>query len=271
MPFVERQISVNITEQMTEAMEQEIITQDNLNAKVDAQVYFKVRAEEQAVKASLYNVYSYHDQIVALAQTSLRNVIGGKDFKEVNSKRNDLNKEIQNLIQVQTEKWGIEVVRVELKQIEPPKDVQITMNKVIQAANEKQANIDYATAAETKADGEQRANVKNATGIKQSAILEAEGRAQAIRTLAEANAMQIETIAKANANQIEVIAQADAKRIELVNTAGQTYFKGNAMALKQYEVTQASLENNSKIVITKEGINPVIVLGDQKVIPIKSD
>jgi regulator of protease activity HflC (stomatin/prohibitin superfamily) len=133
VPFIEKQISVNITEQMTEAMEQEIITKDNLNAKVDAQVYFKVRPSEDSVKSSLYGVYNYSHQIIALAQTSLRNVIGGKDFVEVNSKRNNLNDEIKTLIQAQTIAWGIDIVRVELKQIVPPTDVQETMNKVIQA------------------------------------------------------------------------------------------------------------------------------------------
>ncbi|MDE2590172.1 MAG: SPFH/Band 7/PHB domain protein, partial [Patescibacteria group bacterium] len=208
MPFVEKQISVNITEQMTEAMEQEIITKDNLNAKVDAQVYFKVKPSEETVKASLYNVYNYAQQIIALAQTSLRNVIGGKDFVEVNSKRNDLNEEIKKLIQVQTIAWGIDIVRVELKQIVPPREVQDTMNQVIQANNTKTAAVDFATATETKADGERRAAIKSAEGIKQSQILQAEGEAQAITTVASANAKQIEVIAAATANQIQIVNEA---------------------------------------------------------------
>lgn len=247
VPGLEKQISVNITEQMTEAMEQEIITKDNLNAKVDAQVYFKVIPDEENVKASLYNVYNYSHQIVALAQTSLRNVVGGKEFVEVNSKRNDLNQEIQKLIEVQTKAWGIAIVRVELKQIEPPKTVQETMNRVIQAQNEKQAAVDFATATETKADGEQRANVKLAQGIKQSAILEAEGKAEAIKKVADADAYQI----------------------QIVNESAQKYFKDNAVTLKTLEVTQASLQNNSKIILTEKGVSPTLVLGDGSIVPIK--
>lgn len=248
VPFVEKQISVNITEQMTEAMEQEIITKDNLNAKVDAQVYFKVQPSEESVKASLYGVYNYSHQIIALAQTSLRNVIGGKDFVEVNSKRNTLNDEIKTLIQAQTMAWGIDIVRVELKQIVPPTDVQETMNKVIQAQNTKTAAIDFATATETEANGKQRAQIQQATGLKQALILEAEGKAQAI-----------ELVAKATANQIEV-----------VNTAADKFFKGNAQLLKQFETNQASLENNTKIVFTEKGSSPTIVIGEKDtIIPIK--
>jgi regulator of protease activity HflC (stomatin/prohibitin superfamily) len=248
IPFVEKQISVNITEQMTEAMEQEIITKDNLNAKVDAQVYFKVKPSEETVKASLYNVYNYSHQIIALAQTSLRNVIGGKEFVEVNSKRNTLNDEIKSLIQAQTVAWGIDIVRVELKQIVPPKDVQDTMNRVIQANNTKTAAIDFATATETEADGQRRKAIKNADGIKQALILEAEGKAKAI-----------ELVAKATANQIEV-----------VNTSADKFFVGNAQLLKQFETNQASLEKNTKIVFTEKGTSPVIVIGEKDtIIPMK--
>lgn len=248
VPFVEKQISINITEQMTEALEQEIITKDNLNAKVDAQVYFKVKPDEKSVKASLYNVYNYSHQIVALAQTSLRNVIGDKMFSEVNSQRNILNAAIAELIQKQTESWGIEIVRVELKQIVPPKEVQETMNMVIQANNKKTANIDFATAAETEADGIRRAQVKQAEGIKASQILKAEGEAQAIKTVADATAYQT----------------------KVVNEAAQNYFKDNAITLKNLEVTQASLENNTKVILSKDGISPVIVLGETgKIVPIK--
>lgn len=248
VPFIEKQISVNITEQMTEAMEQEIITKDNLNAKVDAQVYFKVKPTEDAVKSSLYGVYNYSHQIIALAQTSLRNVIGGKEFVEVNSKRNTLNDEIRSLIQAQTIAWGIDIVRVELKQIVPPKDVQDTMNKVIQANNTKTAAIDFATATETEADGQRRAEIKKAEGVKQALILEADGKAQAI----------------------ELVASATAKQIEVVNTSANKFFVGNAQLLKQFETNQASLENNTKIVFTEKGSSPTIVIGEKDtIIPIK--
>jgi regulator of protease activity HflC (stomatin/prohibitin superfamily) len=81
-PRMEKIFTVNITEQMTEASQQEIITLDNLNASVDAQVYYKVKSDEVSVKASFYGVYNYRTQIVALAKTTLRNVIGSKKWTQ---------------------------------------------------------------------------------------------------------------------------------------------------------------------------------------------
>ena len=81
----------------------------------------------------------------------------------------------------ETTHWGIEIVRTELKEIDPPQDVQETMNKVVKAENEKVAAIDFATATETMADGARRAEIKKAEGVKQAKILEAEGEAQAIQ------------------------------------------------------------------------------------------
>lgn len=79
----------------------------------------------------------------------------------------------------ETAHWGIDIVRTELKEIDPPSDVQDTMNKVVKAENEKVAAIDFATATETMADGARRAEIKKAEGIRQAKILEAEGEANA--------------------------------------------------------------------------------------------
>lgn len=247
IPFVQKLYKVNITEQLVDVEQQETITSDNLNAIVDAQIYFKIKDDEQSLKNALYNVNSYQDQIVQLARTTLRNVIGTKVFKDVNSKRNDLNSAIMDIIEKQTSNWGIGIVRAELKEIKPPASVQETMNRVIQAQNTKDAEIDFATAVETKADGERRARIKEADGKKQSQILEADGQAKAIIAVAEARA----------------------KEIQLVNEAANKYFVENAVILKQLEVTQASLQSNSKIIITKDGIDPTIVINesDRKIIP----
>src|SRR3990167_3271725 len=229
IPIIQKLFSVNITEQLVEVEKQEVITKDNLNCNVDAQVYFKVGIEEERLKKALYAVNNYEQQIVQLARTTLRNVIGTKEFTTVNSERNTLNVDIFQGIEKQTHGWGIDVVRVELKEIVPPVDVQETMNTIIKASNTKQSAIDFATAAETKADGEKRAAIKTSEGVKQSQILRAEGEAKAVITVAEARA----------------------KEIQLVNEAAQKYFKNNAVELKKLEVTQASLQTNSKIIVTK--------------------
>jgi regulator of protease activity HflC (stomatin/prohibitin superfamily) len=216
IPGVQKLYLVNITEQMFNADTQVIITNDNLNATVDAQVYFKIKSDEESVKNSVYNVNNYKYQIVNLARTTLRNIIGTLTLKSANSERGKINTDLHQTLKEETNKWGIDVVRTELKEIDPPKDVQETMNKVVKAENEKVAAIDFATAAETTADGIKRSEIKKAEGIKQAKILEAEGEAQAIK---------------------------------LVNEAAEMYFKGNAQLLRQLQATETALKNNAKIVV----------------------
>ncbi|HEX9902592.1 MAG TPA: SPFH domain-containing protein [Acidobacteriota bacterium] len=216
IPVIDRLYRINITEVMVDAQPQEIITNDNLNARVDAQVYFKVKDDEESVKSSQYNVFNYQWQIVNLARTTLRNIIGTLTLKSANSERGKINSELQKTLREETGSWGIEIVRTELKEIDPPKDVQETMNKVVKAENEKIAAIDFATATETMADGARRAEIKKAEGVRQASILEAEGEAQAIK---------------------------------LVNEAAQQYFVGNAQLLRRLETVEKSLMHNAKIVV----------------------
>ncbi|MGD0583983.1 MAG: SPFH domain-containing protein [Bacteroidales bacterium] len=228
IPVIDKMYLVNVTEQMVDAEPQEIITNDNLNASVDAQVYFRVKSEEESVKGSIYNVNNYRWQIVNLARTTLRNIIGTLTLKSANSERGKINAELYKTLHNETQTWGIEIVRTELKEIDPPKDVQETMNKVVKAENEKIAAIDSATAAETVADGVKRAKIKEAEGFKQSKILHAEGEAEAIR---------------------------------LVNEAADKYFVGNAQLLRKLEALEASLGNNAKIVVPA-GTELVNVIGE---------
>ncbi|MBC3803147.1 SPFH/Band 7/PHB domain protein [Acetobacterium fimetarium] len=207
---------VNITEQMFNAEPQVIITNDNLNATVDAQIYFRVKSDEESVKNSVYNVNDYKMQIVNLARTTLRNIIGTMTLKSANSERSIINTDLLVTLKEETDKWGIDIVRAELREIDPPQDVQETMNKVVKAENEKVAAIDFATATETTADGVKRAEIKKAEGIKQARILAAEGEAQAI---------------------------------QLVNEAADRYFIGNAQVLKKLQTTEIALKNNAKVVV----------------------
>lgn len=236
IPVIEKMYQVNVTEQMVNAEPQEIITNDNLNARVDAQVYFKVKEDEANVKNSQYQVNNYQWQIVNLARTTLRNIIGTLTLKSANSERGKINAELYKTLHQETMNWGIEIVRTELKEIDPPKDVQETMNKVVKAENEKIAAIDYATARETVADGEKRAKIKEAEGVKQSTILHAEGEAEAIK---------------------------------LVNEAADKFFTGNAQLLRKLEALEKSLSENAKIVIPT-GSELVNVIGEMAgMLPLK--
>ena len=237
IPIVDTMHMVNVTEQMFDAEPQQIITNDNLNAQVDAQIYFKVKPSEEDVKASQYNVNEYRRQIIALARTTLRNIIGTLTLKSANSERGRINSELQQTLRAETASWGIEIVRTELKEIDPPPDVQETMNKVVKAENEKVAAIDFATAAETSADGTKRAEIKKAEGIRQAQILTAEGEAQAIK---------------------------------LVNEAANQYFVGNAQLLRKLQTVEESLKLNAKIVIPAN-TELVNVIGDLSgVLPLKT-
>ena len=238
IPVIERLYMINVTEQMVDAEPQEIITFDNLNAKVDAQVYFKVKSDEQSVQNTVYNVNNYQWQIVNLARTTLRNIIGTLTLKSANSERGKINDELHKTMMNETMHWGIEIVRTELKEIDPPKDVQETMNKVVKAENEKISAVDYATATETVADGARRAEIKKAEGVKQAKILEAEGESEAIR---------------------------------LVNEAAEKYFIGNAKLLRRLQMAERALESNAKIIVPAN-TELVNVIGDLAgVVPIKKN
>jgi regulator of protease activity HflC (stomatin/prohibitin superfamily) len=236
IPVIDRLIQINITEQMVNAERQEIITNDNLNAKVDAQVYFKVKADEESVKNSQYNVNNYTFQIVNLARTTLRNIIGTLTLKSANSERDKINGDLLSTLAKETKNWGMEIVRTELKEIDPPADVQETMNKVVKANNEKVAALDFADAIERQADGTKRSEIKKAEGIRQAKILAAEGEAEAIR---------------------------------LVNEAANKYFIGNAQMLRKLEMVEKSLKDNAKIVVPA-GSELVNVIGEMAgIMPIK--
>jgi regulator of protease activity HflC (stomatin/prohibitin superfamily) len=146
----------------------------------------------------------------------LRNIIGTMTLKSANSERGKINAELHATLRGETSDWGLEIVRTELKEIDPPTDVQETMNKVVKAENEKVAAIDFATATETIADGARRAEIKRAEGIRQANILAAEGEAQAIK---------------------------------LVHEAADKFFVGNAQLLRKLETVERSLAGNAKIVI----------------------
>jgi regulator of protease activity HflC (stomatin/prohibitin superfamily) len=236
--FIQRLYLVDIREQLVNAEPQVIITNDNLNATVDAQVYLKVKSDEENVKNSMYNVTNYRFQVVNLARTTLRNIIGTLTLKSANSERGRINTDLDQTLKVETKNWGIEILRTELKEIDPPQDVQETMNKVVKAQNEMVAAVDFATAAETNADGVKRAEIKKAEGVRQAKILEAEGEAQAIK---------------------------------LVNEAAEHYFIGNAQLLRKLQAMETALKNNAKIVLPSDS-DLVNVIGEMSgVLPLKRE
>ena len=224
IPFLSKMYRINITERRVDIDPQSIITKDKLNAVVDGVVYYRV---EEAQKA-IYNVNNFAASVPSLAKTTLRAVIGKMTLTEANENRDQINEEVEKILSKEVTKWGIDVVRVELQRIEPPDDVQDAMNQVVKAENEKIAALDLATAIETKADGERRAEIKKAEGI-----------AAAIRLKADA----------------------DGDAIKTVNVAAEEYFIGNAQLLKKLETVAEALKDNTKIIVPA-GSDLVNVIND---------
>ena len=223
-PGLHKMYKINITERRVDIDAQSIITKDKLNAEVDGVVYYRVTDAQKAI----YNVNDFETSVPSLAKTTLRAVIGKMTLTEANENRDTINEEVEKILDREVSKWGIHVVRVELQRIEPPPDVQVAMNQVVKAENEKIAALDLAHAIETKADGERRAEIKKAEGI-----------AAAIRLKAEA----------------------DGEAIKIVNEAAEKYFVGNAQLLKRLETVSEALRDNSKIIVPSDS-ELVNVIGD---------
>lgn len=232
IPFVQRSIYANITEQMVDVDPQMVITKDKLNAEVDAVVYYRIKD----VKAAAYNVDNHKTQLTSLARTTLRAVIGKMSLTDANENRDTINEKVQKVLDKETDSYGVSVLRVEIQRIEAPQDVQKSMNEVVKAEQKKIAAKDTASALEMEADGERRASIKKAEGSRQASILEADGKAEAIKKVATAQEIAFKKIEKS--------------------------FKAGAKELKQLEVTEKSLKDNSKIILTEKGISPQLLIGE---------
>jgi len=210
---------VDMRETVIDIEPQPVITRDNVTVTVDAVIYYYV-TEAKAVR---YEVANFYAAISKLAQTNLRNVIGDMSLDETLTSRERINAALRDTLDEATDKWGVKVTRVEVKEIEPPRDISEAMSKQMKAEREKRATILEAEAYREKqileAEGDKQNSILVAEGDRQAAILRAEGEAQAI---------------------------------ENVSKAADEFFLGNAQLLKQLEVTQASLEDNTKLVISDQ-------------------
>jgi regulator of protease activity HflC (stomatin/prohibitin superfamily) len=188
--------SIDLREQFLDMPPQAAITRDNVQIGVDAVVYWQITDP----KKSVYEVVDLVGGIVQLTVTGLRAVMGDMDLDRCLSSREEINDRLRLILDGATDKWGVKVTRVDVKNITPPQGVRVTMEKqmtaernrralVLQAEGERQANI-------TRAEGEKQAQVTRAEGEKQSAILAAEGAAQARLRNAEAEAEAIAQVSR---------------------------------------------------------------------------
>jgi regulator of protease activity HflC (stomatin/prohibitin superfamily) len=220
VPFVDSlRARIDMRETVLDIEPQAVITKDNVGITVDAVVYYYVTD----AKAVRYEVANFYVAVSKLAQTNLRNLVGDMSLDETLGSRERINSSLRTTLDEATDKWGVKVTRVEVKEILPPTDITEAMSKQMKAEREKRATILDAEAYRQKqilqAEGDKQNAILVAEGDKQSAILRAEGEARAI---------------------------------ENVSKAASEYFVGNAQLLKQLEVTQASLQDNTKLVISDQ-------------------
>ena len=175
---------IDMREQFTDLAPQPVITRDNVTIMVDSVIYWQITDPVKAV----YEVNDLVGGIVQLTITAMRNVIGELDLDHALSSRDTINSKLRVMLDDATHKWGVKVTRVELKNINPPEDVRVTMEKQMTAERNRRAVV-------LQADGEKQAAITRAEGEKQAAILQAEGQAQARLTAAAAEAESIRHIA----------------------------------------------------------------------------
>lgn len=230
IPGIQSVRKVDIREQVVTVPEQQIITKDNVGMAVDGVIYVQIIDPYQAI----YDINNVFMAVVNLAQTNLRSVLGTMSLDETLSNREVINGKLLESLDRETGKWGIKVLRVEIKRLDPPDDIQSAMSKQMKAEREKRAQIleaeGYKIALITKSEGDKQSSILQAEGQKESQILQAQG---------EANAKI-------------AIAEAEAKRIELESNAAQSFFKWAAITKEQLKVIEGALGQNTKYILDSD-------------------
>lgn len=196
-----QEIKIDVRECVYDFPKQNVITKDNVTMEITAILYYQIINPHAAV----YEVYNLSEAIEKLAQTTLRNIIGSMDLDETLVSRDDINERLRTVLFEAATKWGVQVNRVELQEVNPPIDIRHAMEKQMRAERERREMILRAEGAKTsailEAQGQQEAHILKARGQATAEVAEAEGKASARLTLAEAEAKAIEKIKHALPSQ----------------------------------------------------------------------
>jgi regulator of protease activity HflC (stomatin/prohibitin superfamily) len=194
IPFLERAIGVDLRERFLDIPAQTAITEDNAPISIDFLVYYRVTDPKKSV-LEVDNVVS---AAINIATTTLRAVIGDMDLDSVLSKRDDVNETLRIKLDEITERWGLKITSVEIREVEPPREVQEAMNRQMSAERERRAQVTRANgereAAVTIAEGDRQSSILRAEGEKQAAILKAEGERQSQLLRAQGYSKALEAI-----------------------------------------------------------------------------
>ena len=229
IPFVDSFRSiVDLREQVVSFAPQPVITKDNVTMMIDTVIYYQVTDAFRFV----YEIQNPIFAIDNLTATTLRNIVGDLELDETLTSRDLVNTKLRSILDEATDKWGIKVNRVELKNILPPEDIQSAMEKQMRAEREKRQAILLAegqkTAAILEAEGLKQANILNAEGIKEANIRQAEGTRQARILEAEGEAQAILNVQRAFADSLVMLREAESddkvialKSLEAIKALGE--------------------------------------------------
>ncbi len=229
LPFLEFTRVRDVREHTLDIAPQPVITKDNVEIRVDGLVWVRPGLEAQDIQKTFYCIDDWKRAVLELAMTNLRQEFGGLTLDESLVAREKISANLRQNLDQMTQDWGLKVCKVEIKLIDPPNDIKLAMHKQKTAEQERRAMRLLATGQFEAAEQEKMATIQLAQGQKDAEILVAEGKAQAI---------------------------------QIVNEAAEQYFKGNAQEFKRLEVTESSLKNNSKIILSEGGISPTILIGE---------
>ena len=190
-------IKIDLREGVHDFPKQNVITKDNVVIEIDAVIYYQITDPKQAV----YEISNLPDAIEKLAKTTLRNIIGDMDLDETLSSRDKINGKMTEILDEATDKWGVKVNRVEIQDINPPKDIKNAMEKQMRAERDRRASILTAEGDKQsqilESEGEKQRRINEAHGAKQAQVLRAEGEAQSKIKIAEAEAQSIKLVTEA--------------------------------------------------------------------------
>lgn len=262
VPFLDRMAYIiDLREIVIDFPPQPVITKDNVTMQIDTVVYYKITDPARYV----FEIANPISAIENLTATTLRNIIGELDLDETLTSRDIINTKMRAILDEATDKWGIKVNRVELKNIMPPHDIQVAMEKQMRAERERRESILQAegnkSAAILQAEGEKQsailraeakkeAMVREAEGEKQSAVLRAQGEAEAIKEIAIAKA-------QGEAEVIVKVQEAKAQGLSAVLKAMKdANVDDNMLALKSMEALEKVAEGNAtKLVLPSDAVN----------------